>query len=288
MSEGSLEVRAVGPQSLIEDLGRPGHAALGVGPSGAADRGALRLANRLLGNAESAAGIEVTLGGLTVAACGSDLWVAVTGAPSPIRVADRPSGSYGILLLRDGDALSLGTPVRGLRTYVAVRGGVEVPAVLGSRSTDVLASVGPRPLAEGDLLPVGASGGDVPQVDFVPDTTSEDEDPVELRVVRGPRDDWVVDVEVLVQTSWTASERTNRVGMRLEGGRLEHRSEAQLPSEGAARGAVQVPPNGPPVVFLADHPVTGGYPVVGVVVDADVDRAAQIRPGQPVRLSWHE
>ena len=108
-----------------------------------------------------------------------------------------------------------------------------------------------------------------------------------LSLVRGPRDSWVRDVDTLVRTRWTASERSNRVGMRLDGGVVEHIDrDSQLPSEGAYRGAVQVPPSGEPVLFLADHPVTGGYPVVAVVVDADVDKAAQVRPGQLVRFRW--
>jgi allophanate hydrolase subunit 2 len=132
---------------------------------------------------------------------------------------------------------------------------------------------------------VGDAPGGFPDVDVLPPPRLDDE--VVLRAVRGPRDGWVEDVEALVRTGWTASERSNRVGMRLAGGVVAHRGGAgQLPSEGAYRGAVQVPPSGEPVVFLADHPVTGGYPVVAVVVDADVDRAAQVRPGQSLRFRW--
>jgi biotin-dependent carboxylase-like uncharacterized protein len=168
---------------------------------------------------------------------------------------------------------------------VAVRGGLDVPPVLGSRSRDVLAGLGPLPLAPGDVLPVGPGPAGLPGVDHLPPPALPGD--VELRVVRGPRDEWVRDPEVLVATTWTASPRSNRVGMRLTGGRLVHADAGrQLPSEGVHRGAVQVPPDGEPVLFLADHPVTGGYPVVGVVVDADVDRAAQVRPGRQVRFRW--
>lgn len=281
----SLLVRRTGPLALVEDLGRPGYAAVGVGRSGAADRAALRLANRAVGNDEDAAAIEVLLGGLEVELRGGPVWLCVTGAPVPVRVGERSVGSYFLALASDGDVVRLGTPATGLRSYLAVRGGIDVAPVLGSRSRDVLAELGPAPLAEGDELPVGAGRRPVPVADLLPPL--ELPETVELRVVRGPREEWVADADALTATAWTCSDKSNRVGMRLTGEPLAHREEGrQLPSEGAWRGAVQIPPSGEPIVFLADHPVTGGYPVVGVVVDEDVDRAAQVRPGQEVRFRW--
>ncbi|MGH1562314.1 biotin-dependent carboxyltransferase family protein [Mumia sp. DW29H23] len=281
----ALEVVRPGPLALVEDLGRPGWSAVGVGRSGAADRAAYQLANRLLANDEGAAAVEVTLGGLEVVARGGDVWVAVTGAPVDLVVGTRAADPYAAVCVRDGERLRLGMPRAGLRSYVGVRGGVDVPAVLGSRSRDVLAGIGPDPLAAGDVLPIGRPPAEYPRVDAVPVPPFEDE--VVLRVVRGPRDEWVRDPDGLVRTGWTAASQSDRVGMRLDGPRLALAvTDRQLPSEGAYRGAVQVPPSGQPVVFLADHPVTGGYPVVGVVVDADVDRAAQVRPGQRLRMRW--
>jgi biotin-dependent carboxylase-like uncharacterized protein len=281
----TLRVLATGPLCLVEDLGRPGSSGIGVVRSGAADRAALRNANRLLGNPEGAAALEVTLGGLRLEVLGAHTWVAVTGAPCPVRVDGREVGTYGVLPLAPGEVLQLGTPARGLRSYVAVRGGLDVPAVLGSRSHDVLSRLGPPPPAVGDELPVGRPPEAFPEVDVLaPPAFPAD---VVLRAVRGPRDTWVRDVDALVRTAWTASQRSNRVGMWLAGGVVAHREgRPQLPSEGAYRGAVQVPPSGEPVLLLADHPVTGGYPVVAVVVDADVDLAAQVRPGQPLRFRW--
>jgi biotin-dependent carboxylase-like uncharacterized protein len=280
-----LRVLDTGPLALVEDLGRSGASGIGVGRSGAADRSALRAGNRALGNPEGAAAVEVTLGGLRLAAVGGHAWVCVTGAPCPVRVAGRVAGTYAVLAVPPGEVLELGTPARGLRSYVAVRGGLDVPAVLGSRSHDVLSGLGPAPLAVGDELAVGRWPGEFPAVDVLL-APSYPEQAV-LRVVRGPRDGWVSDPGVLVRTVWAASHKSNRVGMRLTGGVLEQRDPGrQLPSEGAWRGAVQVPPSGEPVVFLADHPVTGGYPVVAVVVDDDVDLAAQVRPGQALRFRW--
>jgi allophanate hydrolase subunit 2 len=149
----------------------------------------------------------------------------------------------------------------------------------------VLAGLGPRPIEPGDLVQVGSPPSSYPAVDHLPQPRLDQR--AVLSVVRGPRDGWVRDAETLVATTWTASERSNRVGMRLEGGRIEHLDAGrQLPSEGAYRGAIQVPPSGEPVLFLADHPVTGGYPVIAVVVDADVDRAAQVRPGEQLGFRW--
>jgi biotin-dependent carboxylase-like uncharacterized protein len=209
----------------------------------------------------------------------------VTGAPVPVTVDHVARGPYAAVPAAPGQVLRLGRPHRGLRSYVAVRGGLDVPAVLGSRSHDVLSGLGPPPVSRGDELPVAAPVGCLPGVDLLPPPRWED--PVVLRAVRGPRDSWVRDADVLVRTPWTVDGHSNRVGVRLRGGTVEHRRrDRQLPSEGVTRGAVQVPPGGEPVLLLADHPVTGGYPVVAVVVDADVDRAAQLRPGESVRFSW--
>jgi KipI family sensor histidine kinase inhibitor len=285
-----LDVVATGALSLVEDLGRPGAGAIGVGRSGAADRAALRLANRLVANPSSAAAIEVAFGGLVVRA-GSDLpaplLVALTGAPAPASVDGTPVGHHALVTLRAGQTLRLGPPPTGLRTYLAVRGGIEVDAVLGSRSTDVLSGLGPAPLAAGDELPVGPEPADLPRVDVAPVAVPTG-DVVTLRAVPGPRADWVADPGALARTTWTASGRSDRVGMRLEGPPLRRLDRGELPSEGMVRGAIQVPPGGGPVLFGADHPVTGGYPVVAVVLDADLDRAAQIRPGQQVRFRLQE
>ena len=284
----TLRVRATGPLALVEDLGRPGLGGVGVGRSGAADRGALRLANRLLGNPEHAAAIEATFGGLEVEVGGEAVCCVVTGAPCDVEVDGRPVGSHTVVRAPAGSLVRLGVPRAGLRSYLAVRGGIAAGEVLGSCSRDVLAELGPEPLAEGDELGVGEATGDLPDVDAVAPPSLGDAEVV-LRAVRGPRADWVVDdAEALTSGSWEVSERSNRVGARLAGEGLSHVRDEQLPSEGAWRGAVQVPPSGEPVLFLADHPVTGGYPVVAVVLDADVDRAAQLAPGQRVRLRWVE
>ena len=281
----ALEVLATGPLTLVQDLGRPGHAAVGVSRSGAADRTAFRLAARLLAQSYAAAALEVTLGGLAVR-CRGALVVALTGAEAPAEVDGRAVAHRSPLQLRDGQTLRLSTPTAGLRTYLAVRGGIDVAPVLGSRATDTLAGLGPPPVRVGDLLPVGDPPARFPVVDVAP-TAPPDGGPLTLRAVLGPREDWLADPAALAATRWTVSSRSDRVGVRLEGPPLRHapsRSGQELASEGVVRGALQVPAGGQPVLFLADHPVTGGYPVAAVVVAADVDRAAQARPGQVVLI----
>ncbi len=277
-----LEVVSPGVLSTLQDLGRQGLGALGVGHSGAADMPALRLANRLVGNPESAAGIEVTFGGLEVLAHGG-VSVALTGAPCSLSVDGLAHGPYGVVWLPDGAILRLGPPHSGLRSYLAVRGGIEVAPVLGSRSSDTLSALGPAPLGAGDRLPVGRCTGAYPGVDVAPVQAPEGGD-VTLRIVDGPRADWFTDAGrgALVSAAYEVTADSNRVGMRLSGPALERARDDELPSEGMVCGALQVPPSGRPTLFLADHPVTGGYPVIAVVVAADVRRAAQVRPGQRI------
>ncbi|WP_433500185.1 biotin-dependent carboxyltransferase family protein [Sphaerimonospora sp. CA-214678] len=284
-----LEVLATGPLTTVQDLGRPGRAHLGVGRSGAADRGALRLGNRLLANPEGAAALEVTLGGLRVRARGH-LVVALTGAPCPATVVEasgrgRVIGHQSVEHLPDGATLWLGVPVRGLRTYLAVRGGLAVPEVLGSRSTDTLAGLGPERPSPGSLLPVGPPPPVHPTVDLAP-LPWPDLGELVLELLPGPRDDWFRPgaLRALCAEPYEVTADSDRVGIRLRGPRLERLRDGELPSEGMVPGALQVPPSGRPTLFLADHPVTGGYPVIAVVRDRDVDRAAQARPGQRVRF----
>jgi biotin-dependent carboxylase-like uncharacterized protein len=285
-----LEVLATGPLTLVEDLGRSGFADVGVGRSGAADPAAYLLGLRLVGHADAGeatpASLEVTLGGLSVRAHG-DLLVALTGAPCPADVDGRPVPHVAPVALADGQVLTLGVPPVGLRTWLAVRGGVAVAPVLGSRSTDTLARLGPPVPSVGDVLPVGPAPASFPVVEVAPQPSFPVGEVV-LDLVPGPRADWC-DLSGLDDERWTVSSRSNRVGIRLEGKQI-HRQDAyadrELPSEGMVTGAVQVPPGGEPVVFLADHPVTGGYPVVAVLTSRAVALAAQLRPGQRARLRW--
>ncbi len=284
-ADRALEVLDAGLLTLIQDLGRVGLASIGVGPSGAADRGAFRLGARLLAQSYTAAALEVTFGGLSVRARG-DLQVALTGAQAPAAVDGRAVGYFGPFMVADGQILTLGTPQLGLRSYLSVRGGIAVAPVLGSRSTDTLSGLGPPPVRAGDVLPVGPPPKAFPNQDLVP-VPARSAETLVLYALRGPRDDWLSEIAALAETTWTVSDHSDRVGIRLSGEPLrreDSRRGQELSSEGVVCGSIQVPPGGQPVIFLADHPVTGGYPVVAVLLDDDIDRAAQAVPGQQVRI----
>jgi biotin-dependent carboxylase-like uncharacterized protein len=279
-----LDVLAPGPFTTVQDLGRSGYAAVGVSPSGAADRGALALANRLVGNDAAAAGLELTLGGLSVRA-GRDLIVAVTGAVAAVDVDGRPVGMNATVRVPAGKIVRIGRPDVGLRTYLAVRGGIDGEPVLGSRCFDVLSGIGPPPLAAGDRVPVGPTQAPLPEIDVAPVRASGHGRTV-LHWTPGPRAERLTaaGLEVLRRGTWTVGADSNRIGVRLDGPALELGERSDLPSEGLVRGAIQVPASGLPVIFLADHPTTGGYPVVAVVDDGDTDALAQVRPGDEVGL----
>ncbi|WP_158884400.1 biotin-dependent carboxyltransferase family protein [Amycolatopsis anabasis] len=279
-----IEILEPGASALIQDLGRPGHAHLGVPPSGALDVPALRLANRLVGNPEDRAGIESVLGGLALRARAS-CTVAVTGPAVRVRAGDREIGSHVPVHLAAGQVLRIGGPDTGLRCYLAVSGGIDVPPELGSRSRDVLSEIGPPPLRAGDVLPLGTPHGVPAGADTVAPPKLADR--LEVPALLGPRDDWFDHAAEQLAAEWTVAAESNRVGLRLEGPalrRTERRRDTELPSEGVLTGAIQVPPSGRPVVFLADHPTTGGYPVIGVVPERSLPALGQARPGTRVRF----
>lgn len=283
MTDRALAVVRAGALTTVQDLGRPGHAHLGVPRSGALDAPAAALVNRLVGNAPEAAVLETTLTGCALRPR-STVLVAVGGAPCPVTVDGRPVAWGAPVRVPAGALLDVGTALSGLRGYVAVSGGVAVEPVLGSRSTDLLSGLGPPPLTDGTVLPLGRPTQLHARVDVGPQPAPPAE--LVLRVTLGPRDDWFTTAAVRMFTSRTyrVSAAGNRIGLRTEGPALERALTGELASEGMVLGAVQVPPDGRPVVFLADHPTTGGYPVIAVVRATDLSAAAQAVPGTPVRF----
>jgi biotin-dependent carboxylase-like uncharacterized protein len=286
-----IEVLATGPLASVQDLGRLGYADEGVGRSGAADAPAHRLANRLVGNLPDQATIELTMGGLRIR-LGRAVTVAMTGARAPVTV--RSEGGRGAvalpwqaaITLRAGTVLRVGTPASGVRSYLAVRGGIAVPAVLESRSTDTLSGLGPPLLRPGTVLPIGDAVAADPS-DDQPLRRRSDQDPVAtVGLLAGPRADWFVagSLDVLAGAAWAVRPDSNRIGLRLAGPVLRRQNPAELASEPTLPGAIQVPPDGQPIVLGPDSPVTGGYPVIGVVRRADLAVLAQLRPGDAVRF----
>ncbi|GAA1481335.1 biotin-dependent carboxyltransferase family protein [Gordonia sinesedis] len=285
----ALTIVAPGPLATVQDLGRPGYAHVGVPHSGGADRASMTRANRLVGNDEHAATIETTLGGLRLRA-DSTVLAAVTGAVTRVTVDGVAAGIDAALTLHAGSELTIETPTWGCRNYLAVRGGIDVPPVLGSRSTDLLSGLGPAPLTAGTSLAVGDDAREWPAATDAP-VDYEHAEIVTLDVSPGPRASSVVAPEHLSVGEWSVSGDSNRVGVRLlrpdgsDDPVLRHRDEGgELRSEGMPLGAVQIPPSGRPVLFLADHPVTGGYPVVAVLRPASIDAAAQLVAGTRVRF----
>lgn len=332
MAAAFLRVVRAGLLTTVQDLGRPGYAHLGVPRSGAVDVGALRLANRLVGNDEGAAALETTLNGCAVSVMGRGCWVAVAGAAALVTVTvtvtgtveGGAAGSGGTGAGQGGSADSCGAqapdrrpvggpPVRrrvvaagepffapagsvvdvgsarvGVRSYVAFAGGLVTAPAVASRSFDLLSGIGgDRGLADGDTLPLGEPRRLPPGLgEAGVAVVRGPEDPAVVRCLPGPRDDWFAAeaVAVLGTAPWVVGVASNRTGLRLEGPALRRGREGELTSEGLVPGAVQVPPDGRPVVFLADHPVTGGYPVIGCVDPRDLGLLGQARPGTGVRF----
>ncbi|MFD4021648.1 5-oxoprolinase subunit C family protein [Streptomyces sindenensis] len=280
-----LHVVRPGALTTVQDAGRPGLAHLGVGRAGALDAPAARLANRLVGNPPDAAVLETTLTGCAVRP-DRPVVAVVGGAGCRVTVDGRPVAWGAPVRVPAGAVLDAGPAGTGLRSYLAFAGGLVPDPVLGSRSADLLSGLGPAPLTEGVELPLGeaVSGGPLPAVGPVPWPGA----PVELvlPVHPGPRDDWFTGaaLRTLLTAAYRVSPHSNRIGLRTEGPALERSGTEELPSEGTVLGAIQVPPDGRPVVFLNDRPTTGGYPVIGVVPERALAAAAQAVPGTRLRF----
>lgn len=286
----SVEVVRPSLQLLVQDAGRPGYAALGVSASGAADRRAMRDANRAVGNATTAAVLE-GVGGAVLRFHGAGV-AAVTGAVGAVTVTDVGGAVRAVVhgapfATVEGDELMIGHPERGLRYVIAVRGGIDAEPALGSRSADTLAGLGPEPLVAGAVIRIGSVAPEPVEPDAVLRDLPAPGELVELEITFGPRDDWFTDaaLDTFTGQEWTVTPRADRVGIRLQGDVLLARSVGgELPSEGAVTGAIQVPPDGQPVLFLADHPLTGGYPIIGALTDRSLDLAGQLAPGVRLRF----
>jgi biotin-dependent carboxylase-like uncharacterized protein len=285
----SVEVLRAGALTTVQDLGRVGYAYLRVPRAGAVDLPALLLANRLVGNPPTAAGLEITVTGCTLRFDAATV-IAVTGAEvTRLRIGTRPADLGVPVPVPAGAVVEIGPARTGLRSYLAIAGGIGVKPVLGSRATDTLSGLGPPVLRNGDVLPVGPPGGAPAPVWFSP-CPAVAAGPVCLRVRLGPRHDWFAPSALTTFTTaaYAVSPLSDRIGARLTGPPLARTSTGELPSEGIVLGAVQVPPDGQPLVFLANHPTTGGYPVIAVVDEADLPLLAQARPGTTVTFSGQE
>ena len=292
-----MEVLDAGLLTLYQDLGRPGVGDLGVTPSGAADQAAAATANVAVGNPRGATVLE-NIGGIKLRAL-TDTVICVTGATARVRLGDMPVHLARPVLVTAGQTVSVGAATVGMRNYVAIRGGIVAESELGSSATDILSGLGPDPVSTGDIIGVLPRSTGMTDAQLVnPLRVSVDsagKTRATLRCVLGPRGDWFGDnIATFLDTEWVVSSDSNRVGLRLSGAReraaaseasaggditVQRVKDGELPSEGMVAGSIQVPPNGKPVVFMRDHAVTGGYPVIATVLEEDIDIAAQLPPG---------
>lgn len=289
-----FKVRAAPMPALFQDLGRFGQTGQGVSASGALDRGAFTAANRIVGNPVNMPALELILGGFSFESNVRAV-IGLAGAPCLVTVRDAAGrsqefGTYRPISLEPGDVVTIGHPKKGMRAYLSVRGGFAVAPVLGSAATDTLAVVGPEPVTAGAVLVLrqdktglaSVSTDEIPAFD--PPSAA---DVVTLDVVLGPRTAWFTEkgIDTLTSQLWQVTPQSSRVGIRLAGDvPLERRDSAELPSEGTATGAIQVPHSGQPVLFLADHPLTGGYPVIGAVAEYHLDLAGQVPINAKIRF----
>lgn len=283
--ERSIEVVTPGPLSTVQDLGRVGAQHLGFSPGGAADPYAAATGNRLLQNDPALAVIEITLGGASFRFHNATT-IAISGAEASARLDDQPLAPWQTHAVPAGSLLRLGPPTRGVRTYLCVRNGVDVPVVYGSRATDLLAQIGGfegRALRAGDLLPIGAPDP-APARRLAMVARPLYQRLMLLRVVPGPQEKMFTRLsrDTFFSAPYRVSARADRTGVFLEGPRLYHRGSADILSEGVTAGAIQVPAGAQPLVLLVEHRSVGGYAKIGTVCRADLPRLGQARPGDIV------
>ncbi|MCC7485648.1 MAG: biotin-dependent carboxyltransferase [Burkholderiales bacterium] len=284
---GALHVLASASIATLQDLGRPGHQRHGVPVSGALDWVGLRIANALAGNAGGVAAIEMFYRGPTLEVAAESVRVAAIGAALEIVSggARRAAPAGASVRLARGDRVTVGRCVASLVAYLAVEGGFALPGDLGSLATFPRAGLGGvegRPLRKGDALPLAASSAPdhaeacAPEWDLAP--------PARVRVVPGPQDDHFTarGRRTFLDSTYTVSRQSDRMGMRLEGPAIEHAKGFNIASDGTAPGSIQVPGNGQPIVLLADRPTTGGYPKIATVASADVPALGRLRPGATI------
>jgi len=283
-----FEVVQPGLLTTVQDKGRHGYQQYGVPVSGAMDSYALMVANLLVGNGEGDACLEITVLGPRLRILG-DTVVSITGADLSPVVNNNPLPMWEAVKVCSGDTISFGHPERGCRSYLAVAGGIDVPEVMGSRSTYVKSRLGGlegRPLRSGDRLRAGETRGEIsakklpPQ--YIPGYQAENE----LRVILGPQDDYFTEkgIQTFLHSEYMISIQADRMGCRLEGPPIEHKAGADIISDGVLQGAVQVPGDGLPIILLADRQTTGGYVKIAIVSTVDLPKLAQAEPGDRVRF----
>jgi len=283
-----FEVIQPGPLTTIQDLGRSGYQQFGVPTSGALDNYAYRISNLLVGNAEEAAALEITLFGCQLRAL-RETMIAITGADLAVTVNGAPAPAWESLSLKQGDVLSFPRLSSGCRAYLAVAGGIAVPKVMKSASTYTKAGIGGfggRPLHKGDILQANQSTTSVKVVRMLSEYIPVYGNQIEIRVIPGPQDDLFTEdgISTFLNSDYTVSAQADRMGYRLEGPRIQHKEGADIISDGIPLGVVQVPGDGLPIILLVDRQTTGGYTKIATTISVDIPRIAQAKPGDKINF----
>lgn len=281
-----LTILSPGPLTTVQDSGRFGALGKGFSPGGAMDMDAMTVANLLVGNAPGVGVLEMTMLGIT-ARFDCETVIALTGADMSTRLNDEPIARYASIAVHPGDVLTMGAASRGMRAYLAVTGGFDLPLVMGSVSTNLKCALGGfqgRKLKTGDELPLNQSGAP-----FLPRQVSPPEDYpdcISLRVLLGPQDDAFTQkgIDTFLGCEYTVTDKADRMGIRLSGEIIESKNGVDILSDGIAAGSVQIPASGTPIIMMADRQTTGGYAKIATVISADLSRAAQARPGTRIRF----
>lgn len=286
---GQFRIANAGLMTSVQDLGRFGYQQYGVSVSGAMDHIAARLANILVGNDENEGFLEVTIMGPVIEFLDPAV-IAIAGGDLQPQINNIPVALNKGIALNKGDCLSFKGMKKGCRSYVAFAGGIEVPVIMGSKSTFLKAQIGGyegRALKAGDILSTGAlktSIGDLSAREISENFYDYGSETVKLRVVLGPQDDAFTDegLDTLFSSVYSVTNNCDRMGYTLEGKEIQHQDGADIISDGIAMGAIQVPSKGNPIIMMADRQTTGGYTKIGNIITADLPKVAQAKPGDKI------
>ena len=286
----TIHVEAPGLLTTVQDLGRSGYGTLGVSASGAADPIALRLGNRLVGNPENTAGLEMTLLGGTLA-FSDPMVLALTGCDFGTTLDGHAVPLWTSFEVASGQKLQIGSTRTGARCYLCVQGGIAVKLFLGSASTHLLSGLGGlegRALRRGDVLTVGPAPPGFIHKRVATEVLEQLAFRKTLRVTDGPQWDWFSGSaqDLLLTIPYRVTEEANRMGLRLEGAPITANSEAPMITEGVSLGAIQVPPSGQPIILFVEQQTTGGYPKIANIISADMANVGQLRPRDEIRFEW--
>jgi antagonist of KipI len=283
-----IQIQSPGLFTTVQDLGRPGFGPMGLSPSGAADPIALRLGNRLVGNADSVAALEMTLIGGTFLFPEGGM-AALAGSDFGASLDDQPVTTWVVLKIKSGQTLRLGPTRSGARCYLCIQGGIKVNSFLGSASTHILSGLGGfegRALRKGDVLNVGQAAATFRQRKISSQLLESLSPRRVLRVTSGPQSEWFPESsqELFYSKTYRVTEDSNRMGLRLEGTAIPPHSKGQMITEGVCLGAVQIPDGGQPIILFVEQQTTGGYPKIANVISADLPSIGQLRPHDEIRF----